>query len=74
MKLTDKLMEMIISGVIKKGIIIDNKNVNVNLDMPTNDNPIKVNIKADNISVNISDESWSLTKAISFSTRFIQVL
>ena len=55
MKLTDKLMEMIISGVIKKGIIIDNKNVNVNLDMPTNDKPIKVNIKADNISVKISD-------------------
>lgn len=55
MKLTDKLMEMIISGIIKKGIIIDNKNVNVNLDMPTNDKPIKVNIKADNISVKISD-------------------
>ena len=55
MKLTDKLMEMIISGIIKKGIIIDNKNVNVNLDMPTNDKTIKVNIKADNISVKISD-------------------
>ena len=55
MKLTDKLMEMIISGVIKKGIIIDNKNVNVNLDMPTDDKSIKVNIKADNISVKISD-------------------
>ena len=55
MKLTDKLIEMMISGVIKKGIIIDNKNVNVNLDMPTDDKPIKVNIKADNISVKISD-------------------
>ena len=55
MKITDKLMEMIISGVIKKGIIIDNKNVNVNLDMPTDDKPSKVNIKADNISVKISD-------------------
>ena len=55
MKITDKIMEMIISGIIKKGIIIDNKNVNVDLDMPTDDKPIKVNIKADNISVKISD-------------------
>ena len=55
MKITDKIMEMIISGIIKKGIIIDNKNVNVNLDMPTDNKPIKVNIKADNISVKISD-------------------
>ena len=55
MKLTDKLMEMIISGIIKKGIIIDNKNVNVNLDIPTNDKAIKINIKADNISVKVSD-------------------
>ena len=55
MKLTDKLMEMIISGIIKKGIIIDNKNVNVNLDIPTNDKAIKVNIKADNISVRVSE-------------------
>ena len=55
MKITDKIMEMIISGIIKKGIIIDNKNVNVNLDIPTNDKAIKVNIKADNISVRVSE-------------------
>ena len=55
MKITDKIMEMIISGIIKKGIIIDNKNVNVNLDIPTNDKAIKINIKADNISVKVSD-------------------
>ena len=55
MKRTDKIMEMIISGIIKKGIIIDYKNVNVNLDVPTNDKAIKVNIKADNISVRVSE-------------------
>ena len=55
MKITDKIMEMIISGIIKKGIIIDNKNVNVNIDIPTNDKAIKVNIKADNISVRVSE-------------------
>ena len=55
MKITDKIMEMIISGIIKKGIIMDNKNVNVNLDIPTNDKAIKVNIKADNISVRVSE-------------------
>ena len=55
MKLTDKLIEMMISGIIKKGIIMDNKNVNVNLDIPTNDKAIKVNIKADNISVRVSE-------------------
>ena len=55
MKLTDKLIEMMISGIIKKGIIMDNKNVNVNLDIPIDDKAIKVNIKADNISVKVSD-------------------
>ena len=55
MKLTDKLIEMMISGIIKKGIIMDNKNVNVNMDIQTDDKAIKVNIKADNISVKVSD-------------------
>ena len=55
MKITDKLIEMAISGILKKGIIVDNKNVNVNLDIPTNDKAIKVNIKADNISVRVSE-------------------
>ena len=55
MQTSDIIMEMIISGIIKKGIIIDNKNVNVNLDIPTNDKAIKVNIKADNISVRVSE-------------------
>ena len=55
MKITDKIMEMIISGIIKKGIIIDSKDVNVNLDIPTVDKSMKVNIKADNISVRVSE-------------------
>ena len=55
MKITDKIMGMIISGIIKKGIIRDNKIVNVNLDIPTVDKSIKVNIKADNISVRVSE-------------------
>ena len=55
MKLTDKLMEMIISGIVKKGIIMENRNVNVNLDIPSDDKSIKVNIKADNVSVKVSE-------------------
>ena len=37
MKLTGKLMEMIISGIVKKGIIMENRNVNVNVDIPSDD-------------------------------------
>ena len=55
MKITDKLMEMIISGIIKKGIIMENRNVNVSLDIPSDDKAIKVNIKADNVSVKVSE-------------------
>ena len=55
MKLTDKLMEMIISGIVKKGVIIENRNVNVDVDIPSDDKSIKVNIKADNVSVKVSE-------------------
>ena len=55
MKITDKIMEMIISGIIKKGIIMENRNVNVNIDIPSDDKLIKVNIKADNVSVKVSE-------------------
>ena len=55
MKITDKLMETIISGIITKGLLKDKNNVKVNLDIPTVDKSIKVNIKADNISVRVSE-------------------
>ena len=53
----DKIKEMIISAIIKKGVLYEGRNCDINIDIPNGDKAIKVNFKADNMSIKIlSDE------------------
>ena len=49
----DKIKEMIISAIIKKGVLYEGRNCDINIDIPNGDKAIKVNFKADNMSIKI---------------------
>jgi hypothetical protein len=52
------IKEMILSAIIKKGILYEANKVDVNIDIPNGDQVIKINFKADNMKLRIekSDE------------------
>ena len=47
------IKEMIISGIIKKGILYEANKVDINVDIPNGDQVIKINFKADNMKLTI---------------------
>ena len=47
------IKEMILSAVIKKGILYEANKVDINVDVPDGDKVIKINFKADNMSLRI---------------------
>ena len=52
------IKEMILSAVIKKGILYEGNKVDINVDIPNGNQTIKINFKADNMKLTIqkSDE------------------
>lgn len=50
--------EMILSAVLKKGILYEANKVDINVDVPSGGQTIKINFKADNMKITIqkSDE------------------
>ena len=52
------IKEMILSAVIKKGILYEANKVDINVDVPNGNQTIKINFKADNMKLRIekSDE------------------
>ena len=52
------IKEMILSAIIKKGILYEGRNCDINIDIPSDNETIKINFKADNMSLRIekSDE------------------
>lgn len=51
-----KITEMIISCLIKKGVLYESHNCDINVDIPNGENTIKINFKADNMSLRIEKE------------------
>ena len=57
-----KITDMIISGILKKGILYEAKNCDVDFDIPMKgengepDNKIKIKFKCDNMSLRIEKE------------------
>ena len=49
----DKIKEMIISAIIKKGMLYEGRNCDINIDVPNGNETIKINFKADNMSLRI---------------------
>ena len=47
------IKEMILSAIIKKGILYEATKVDVNVDIPNRDQVIKINFKADNMKLTI---------------------
>lgn len=47
------IKEMILSAVIKKGILYEANKVDINVDVPDGDKVIKINFKADNMKLTI---------------------
>lgn len=47
------IKEMILSAIIKKGILYEANKVDVNVDIPNGDKAIKINFKADNMKLRI---------------------
>lgn len=45
--------EMILSAIIKKGILYEVNKVDMNIDVPSGDQTIKINFKADNMKLRI---------------------
>jgi hypothetical protein len=45
--------EMILSAIIKKGILYEARNCDINIDVPNGNDTIKINFKADNMSLRI---------------------
>ena len=45
--------EMILSAIIKKGIPYEANKVDINIDVPSGDQVIKINFKADNMKLRI---------------------
>ena len=52
------IKEMILNAIIKKGIVYEGRNCDINIDVPNGNETIKINFKADNMSLRIekSDE------------------
>ena len=51
------IKEMILSAIIKRGIVYDGRNCDINVDIPTDDNKtIKVNFKAEHMTLKILTE------------------
>jgi hypothetical protein len=44
---------MILSAIIKKGIVYEGRNCDINIDVPNGNETIKINFKADNMSLRI---------------------
>lgn len=53
-----KISDMIISAIIKKGILYEARNVDIDVDIPTEKEgkTIKVNFKAEHMSIRIDKE------------------
>lgn len=47
------IKEMILSAIIKKGILYEATKVDMNIDVPSGDQVIKINFKADNMKLRI---------------------
>jgi hypothetical protein len=47
------IKEMILSAIIKKGILYEGRNCDINVDVPNGDKVIKINFKADNMTLKI---------------------
>ena len=47
------IKEMVLSAIIKKGILYEGRNCDINIDVPNGDKVIKINFKADNMSLRI---------------------
>lgn len=47
------IKEMILSAVIKKGILYEANKVDINIDVPNGTQMIKINFKADNMKLTI---------------------
>jgi hypothetical protein len=47
------IKEMILSAIIKKGILYEARNCDINVDVPSGNDVIKINFKADNMSLRI---------------------
>lgn len=47
------IKEMILSAVIKKGILYEGNKVDINVDIPNGNQTIKINFKADNMKLTI---------------------
>jgi len=47
------IKEMILSAIVKKGILYEAHKCDINVDIPNGNNVIKVNFKADNMSLKI---------------------
>ena len=53
------IKEMILSAIIKKGILYEANKVDVNVDIPNGEQMIKINFKADNMKLKIEkSEEW----------------
>lgn len=48
-----KITEVILSAIIKKGILYEAHNCDINVDVPNGNETIKINFKADNMSLRI---------------------
>ena len=47
------IKDMILSAIIKKGILYEATKCDINIDIPNGDQTIKINFKADNMSLRI---------------------
>ena len=47
------IKEMILSAIIKKGILYEANKVDINIDAPSGDQVMKINFKADNMKLRI---------------------
>ena len=53
-----KITEAILSYILKKGVIGESHNVNVDVNIPNGDSNIKINVKADNVIVKVQKDEW----------------
>lgn len=53
----NKLLEMAISMIVKKGIAYEARNCDFNIDIPNGDEKIKVNFKAEHMKLYVEKES-----------------
>lgn len=53
----NKIIELAVSMIIKKGIVYEARNCDINIDIPNGNEKIKVNFKADHMKLYIEKES-----------------